>query len=190
MENQNEAPKVTAAEVADWEENFKKTVSPLVKFDKQDNGYSMKFYNGESGIDAYWSGTIMLKADNYIKWSFSVLNGVFMDAKFNIEESNKGIPANLYEFYKSWEAEVASTITEPEDKGDQAPPPIAQPGGTLAGPESNNIPDSTIATPGTGQLSEGSLITRTGVPSVSRKNLKRESVIMDSMERMRRLAGL
>lgn len=183
-----EVPKITSAEVSDWEEKFKNTVSPLVQFDKQDNGHSMKFYNGESGIDAYWSGTIILKADNYIKWNYSVLNGVFMDAKMNIDESNKTIPGNLYDFFKMWQAEVSKTLTAPEEKApEETPAPLEQPA-ALAGPETTNAPPM----PGTQQLAEGDGFINLRKNSVNnnRKNVKRESAIMDSAERMRRLAGL
>lgn len=177
MEKNNEVPQVTAAEVTDWEENFRKTVSPLVRFDKQDNGYSMKFYNGESGIDAYWSGIIIMKSDNYIKWNFSLINGVFMDSKVNLDEHNKNIPANLYDFFQTWQGEVSKTITEPvEGSSKEASAPAPPPATSLAGPESANVPPPTE--PGATPLSEG------------RKNKKRESVILDSSERMRRLAGL
>lgn len=188
MKKGKEMPKVTAAEVADFEENFRKSVSPLVKFDIQDNGYSIKFYNGESGIDAYWSGTIILKADNYLKWNYSMLNGVFMDSKLNLDENNKNIPANLYDFFQAWKEEVAKTITEPDIESNTEP--IANnateitPTQNLAGPESLNVPE-----PNTAQLSENSLIIKKD-NSVNRKNNKRESIIMDSSERMKRLAGL
>jgi len=193
MENKKEAPKVTAAEVADLEEKFRKAISPLVKFDIQDNGFSMKFYNGESGIDASWSGTIILKADNYIKWSYSMLNGVFIESKFNIDESNKNIIANLYDFFIGWKEEISTTITEPDINNnpervtnpDETSPQDVNPAQNLAGPESLNVPQ-----PNVGQLAENESLIIKKDNSVSRKNYKRESVIMDSAERMRRLAGL
>lgn len=179
MGKHDEVPQVTAAEVTDWEENFRKVVSPLVRFDKQDNGYSMKFYNGESGIDAYWSGIIIMKSDNYIKWNFSLINGVFMDSKVNLDEHNKNIPANLYDFFQSWQSEVSKTITEPTEgssKEMSTPPPASTQPTNLAGPESANT--APPAEPGATPLTE------------SRKDKKRQSVILDSSERMRRLAGL
>ena len=114
---ETQAPKITKAEVIKWENDFREKVSPLVKFDKQDNGYSMKFYNGESGVDSLWSGTIILKSDNYLKWSFSVTNGVFVESKMSLDENNYKIPANLYDFFKSWQGEVAKSITEPPAPG-------------------------------------------------------------------------
>jgi len=187
MENEKEVPKITSAEVSDWEEKFRSTVSPLVQFDKQDNGHSIKFYNGESGIDAYWSGVIILKADNYLKWNYSVLNGVFMDAKMNLDETNKTIPGNLYDFFKMWQAEVAKVLTTPEEAPEETPAPLEQPMGNLAGPETANAP-----MPGTQQLAEGDGLVNLKINTIinNRKDTKRESAIMDSAERMRRLAGL
>lgn len=187
MENNKNVPQVTLAEVQDWEEKFKAAVSPLVKFGTQDNGYSMKFYNGESGIDAFWSGNIILKADNYINWSFSVVNGVFIDAKLNLDDSNNKIPAALYEFFKAWQAEVAKTVSEPKEgmynddaaANDQSAAPAAPDATNLAGPGNPNASlapaePEPLPTP----LQEG------------RTNKSRQNVILNSAERMRRLAGL
>ena len=86
-------PQITTAEVQDWENKFKESVSPLVKFDNDGtaNG-SLKLYNGESGVEALWSGVIILNNDNYIKWNFSIQNEPFIDCKLNYNENN----------YSSW----------------------------------------------------------------------------------------
>jgi len=183
-------PKVSSIEVETWEENFRGKVSPLVQFDEQDNKYSMKFYNGESGIDAYWSGIIILKNDDYLKWNYSALNGVMMDCKMSLDETNKKIPTELYDFFVLWQADVLKTITstKPEDAGTPAPAPLEQPAAALAGPETTNAPPM----PGTQQLAEGDGLINLRKNAVNHniKNVKRESAIMDSAERMRRLAGL
>lgn len=197
METQNntskEAPKITKTEVVKWENDFREKVSPLVKFDQQDNNYSMKFYNGESGLDAYWSGIIVFKADNYLKWNFSMLNGVFIDSKMNLDENNQRIPANLYDFFKAWQTEVAKAITEPgqESQNDTNTPSMDTTtnlqGSQLSGPESNNAQPT-----GANSLAEGSLISN--VPILKNTSSKfdgnRKNKIMDNSERMRRLAGL
>ena len=180
-----EAPKVTEAEVTKWENDFRTNVSPLVKFDSQDNGRSMKFYNGDSGVDAYWSGIIILKSDNYLKWNFSMLNGVFMESKMNLDENNQKIPSNLYDFFKGWQAEVAKTITEPGEATQEAP--ILEPAPDLAGPETANAPEAPEAPP----LAEGLIISNSNKTiSKERVNQSRKNNIMDSGDRMRRLAGL
>lgn len=178
-----EAPRVTQAEVTKWETDFREKVSPLVKFDVQDNNYSMKFYNGASGVDAYWSGTIILKADNYLKWNYSMLNGVFMEAKMNLDEDNFKLPSNLYDFFKAWQAEVSQTITEPEAETqaqNQETSMTTQPNAALAGPESANVPPTAPE----GQPLAENLIIIKQIPK------SRKETIMDSGERMRRLAGL
>jgi hypothetical protein len=188
----SEAPKVTKAEVVKWENDFREKVSPLVKFDTQDNGYSMKFYNGESGVDAYWSGTIVLKADNYLKWNFSMLNGVFMESKMNLDENNQKIPSNLYDFFKGWQGEVAKAITKPgaEQSGGQEVSAAPEQTPDLAGPESANAPTGAPEEPA--PLAEGSLISNKPIVknNTPRVDNSRKNNIMDSAERMRRLAGL
>src|ERR1035437_899521 len=180
------APEVSSTEVETWEEKFRETVSPLVQFDEQDNKYSMKFYNGESGIDAYWSGIIILKNDDYLKWNYSALNGVKMDCKMSLDDTNKKIPTQLYDFFVQWQTDVLKTITstKPEDEpGTSAP--LEQPSAAaMSGPETSNIP-------GTSPISENLIIRKSNISvNVNRKNLKRESEIMNNLERMRRLAGL
>lgn len=180
---EEQAPRITKAEVVKWENDFKEHVSALVKFDTQDNGYSMKFYNGDSGIDAYWSGTIILKADNYLKWNYSMLNGVFMECKMNLDETNQQIPANLYTFFKQWQTEVSKSLAEPgaeETQQDDSNVPAPQ-NPDLVGPESNNAAEPTQAPP---PLAEGSLI------GYKRVEKSRKDTIMDSAARMKRLAGL
>lgn len=181
-------PPITESEVTDWENKFRESVSPLVQFYEQDNGHSMKFYNGESGVDAFWAGIIALKGEKYIKWTFSMLEGVTMEAKVILDETNYKIPSGLYDFFKSWQVEVAKSITEPESAqgtdGAGSPPPQNP---DLAGPESNNAPETPIGGPP--PMSEGLLVGKKNVIP-SRVDKSRKDNIMDSAERMRRLAGL
>ena len=185
-ENKNQAkpaPKVTPAEVSDWEEKFRKSVSSLGKFDKQDNGFSMKFYNGQSGVDAYWSGNIILKADNYIKWNYSVTNGVFAESKINLDDSNSKIISNLYDFYKMWSEDVSKTITEPEGEKENPEENPSNNTSTGAGPESPNAP---VGAP-TPELNMTNPLQES---AWNRRNKGRESVILSASDRMKRLAGL
>ena len=186
----NGAPKVTKTEVEAWEEKFRKNVSPIVQFYEQDNGYSMKFYNGQSGIVAFWSGIIKFKGEDYLKWEFDSLAGVKIDSKMNLDENNQKIPSNLYDFFKSWQAEILKTITKPSENQGGA---VSQPEQTpdLAGPESANAPQAPEDT-GMTPLAEGSLISNKPISknNNSRVDNSRKNNIMDSAERMRRLAGL
>lgn len=116
MENSNNyAPAITATEITDWENRFKQSVSPLVEFEKQDNGQSMKLYSGESGIEANWKGTILLKSDNYINWDFSLQNGPFIDAKFMIDTDNNQLVNKLFSFYQQWREEWSKLLSIPPD---------------------------------------------------------------------------
>jgi hypothetical protein len=186
----NGTPKVSKTEVETWEEKFRKNVSPIVQFYEQDNGYSMKFYNGQSGIVAFWSGIIKFKGEDYLKWEFDSLAGVKIDSKMNLDENNQKIPSNLYDFFKSWQAEILKTITKPSENQGGA---VSQPEQTpdLAGPESANAPQAPEDT-GMTPLAEGSLISNKPISknNNSRVDNSRKNNIMDSAERMRRLAGL
>ena len=69
-------PQITTSEIEEWENKFKESVSPMVKFDAiGENGSTMKMYNGQSGIEAVWSGVIMFGSDNFIRFKFSLQNG-------------------------------------------------------------------------------------------------------------------
>ena len=115
MEQQS-TPQITTQEVQEWENKFKNSVSPLVKFTPTDQGAaSMKFYNGESGIDATWSGIIILGNDDYVKWNFSIQNEPFIDSKLNLTQENFNIFSNLYNFYNEWKLEWSKQITMPAD---------------------------------------------------------------------------
>ena len=95
-----------------------------------------------------------------------------MDSKVNLDEHNKNIPANLYDFFQSWQSEVSKTITEPTEgssKEMSTPPPASTQPINLAGPESANVAPPP-AEPGATPLTE------------SRKDKKRQSVILDSSE--------
>ncbi len=186
-----ETPKITEAEVIKWETNFKEKVSPLVQFYEQDNGHSMKFYNGESGVVAFWSGIIKFKAEDYIQWEFDSLAGVKIDSKMYLNEDNQRIPSNLYDFFKVWQVEVSKTITKPsENKSGEMSQPQQTP--DLSGPESPNAPQASGEEGAAAPLAEGSLLTNRPLVknNTSRVDYSRKNQIMDSSERMRRLAGL
>ncbi len=123
-------PEVKSWEVADYENRFREKVHHDVEFDKQDeNGYSMKLYKGESGVEALWSGVIRLEGDSHVKWKFSLQNGVFADAQIMLNEENDDILVKLYEFYKTWQDEWSKVLTLPQGKEteEEKPEPLAEP---------------------------------------------------------------
>jgi hypothetical protein len=108
-------PQIQASEIAEWENKFKQNVSPLVKFDKTgDNGTSFKFYKGSSGIEVEWSGQIILGSDDYIKWKFTILNDVFIDSKFKLDDDTKDLIKKIYDLYITWSKDWSQTISKSE----------------------------------------------------------------------------
>lgn len=106
-------PQIQASEVEAWENRFRENVSPLVQFDKvEGTNTSFKFYKGVSGIEAEWSGIIKFGSDEYIKWKFSILNDVFIDAKYRLNEENRDIIAGIYDLYASWAKEWSQTVSK------------------------------------------------------------------------------
>lgn len=108
-------PQIQASEIAEWENKFKQNVSPLVKFDKTgDNGTSFKFYKGSSGIEVEWSGQIILGSDDYIKWKFTILNDVFIDSKFKLDDDTKDLIKKIYDLYITWSKDWSQTVSKSE----------------------------------------------------------------------------
>lgn len=106
-------PQIQSTEIADWENRFKQNVSPLVQFNKDgDNSSSFKLYKGSSGLEVEWSGTINLGSDDYIKWKFSILNDVFIDSKFKLNEDTKDLIRKIYDLYVTWQKEWSQNLSQ------------------------------------------------------------------------------
>jgi hypothetical protein len=106
-------PQIQASEIAEWENKFKQNVSPLVKFNtKGDNGTSFKMYKGSSGIEVEWSGEINLGSDDYIKWKFTILNDVFIDAKFKLDDDTKELIKKIYDLYITWSKDWSQNLSK------------------------------------------------------------------------------
>lgn len=96
-------PQITRSEVDEFEQKFKEVVSPMVKFNSNEEGeIDYQLYKGESGIEASIGGTIPLQAENYIKFNFSLQNGPFMSAKVELTTDTAEIISNLASFYEQW----------------------------------------------------------------------------------------
>ena len=100
-------PQITTSEIQDWENKFKQKVYYNVQFGKDnDQGTpSMKLYKGESGIEAEWNGKIVLPENSFINWSFSLINGLFVNANMELEGDNRDVFTKLSDFYKEWKEE-------------------------------------------------------------------------------------
>lgn len=115
-EEETNLPKITKSEVQEWENKFRQMVSPMVQFDtnNETGEKSFKLYKGISGIEAMWMGTIPLKSDNYIKWSFSLQNEAFIEAKFSLDEETSKLIPKIYSFYTMWKTEWEKSLTLPQ----------------------------------------------------------------------------
>ncbi len=166
---ENNKPQITKSEVQDWENKFKENVSPLVQFTNDNNANgSLRLYNGQSGIEASWSGTIILNNDNYIKWIFSIQNEPFIETKLNFTENNLLILTNLFNFYQAWKEEWAKQLSIPGANIDDT--------NNIAGGESN-IKNPTPASP--------------EAPQAIQENLRTKmNIINNNKERMQKLSGL
>lgn len=113
-------PQIQASEIAEWENKFKQNVSPLVKFDKTgDDGTSFKFYKGSSGIEVEWAGEINLGSDEYIKWKFTILNDVFIDSKFKLNDDTKDLIKKIHDLYETWAKEWSQSMSKEENQPTQ-----------------------------------------------------------------------
>lgn len=106
-------PQIQSSEIEAWETRFRENVSPLVQFNKADGSdTSFKFYKGVSGIEIEWEGIINLGSDEYIKWKFSVLNDVFITAKYRLTEENSDLITKIYNLYIAWSQEWSQAISK------------------------------------------------------------------------------
>ncbi len=109
----NTSPQVTQIEIESWEQKFREQVSASVQFDKDENGNSsLKMYNGESGLEVSWDGTIQLGSDNFLKWTLSIKYGIYVEMKLNINEDNYELITKIYNFYKIWKRDWSKNLVQ------------------------------------------------------------------------------
>jgi hypothetical protein len=161
-------PSVSNAEIADWEKRFKEAVSPMVEFDSIEGKPSMRLYKGASGVEASWSGTITLRADNYVKWSFSIQNNPFIEAKFELDKESKTIIDSLYDFYSIWKQEWSKSLSIPPSAEEEQEGPAQLP--PAPAPETATAPIQEAYNIG--------------------KDRNKQQIIDDHSDRMKKLAGL
>jgi hypothetical protein len=162
-------PQITKAEISQLISIFENKIGGYsVIFNKDENGeYDFKIYKGDSGADAYWSGSIILEQDYYVDWKFSLVNGAIIEnATFKLNESNRDICQKIFDIYDIWSQKISKFIrtdfymsmSQPEDSREE----IVQ-----GGEEEEDM-----------SLSE------------SRSLKGRKTIIDSSSNRMKRLAGL
>jgi len=119
-------PKVTTAEIKEFENAMEKLVSSIpntiVSFDTQENGHYMKILMNTQGAEAYASGSLNMADQGSIKWFFSLQNGlkILAEQPVSINEQNKMLFSSLQDFYngwqKSWRTKLSRSSSEVEDQ--------------------------------------------------------------------------
>ncbi|MEK6829155.1 MAG: hypothetical protein AABY15_03430 [Nanoarchaeota archaeon] len=109
-------PKIQSSEVTAFEDSFEEMLSDIegasVVFDKQSNGYSLKMWIGQDGIEAGASGVIEMGNNGKIEWSYSLKNGLSINAKdLNVDKGNRYVVDKLYNNYNSWQKEWREKLT-------------------------------------------------------------------------------
>lgn len=100
--------KITTTEIKEFENTFKSLLDSIpgatVVFDNQKNGYSLLAIKKPDGFEAVASGIINLGSDGKISWSYSILNGLTLNAQnLKLTNSNKIISEAIYENFNIWQ---------------------------------------------------------------------------------------
>ena len=111
--NQNEDPRITQTEIDQFEKDFREKVSPLVNFSKKEDGsINFELYKVDSGVEAKVSGTIPLKAENKIDWSYSLQNGAYINVSAELTSEVSEIINKMSFFYEEWKKNWVEKLTE------------------------------------------------------------------------------
>lgn len=186
---ENNMPPITSTEIKEWEQKFMEQVTQSVQFDKKSNGYSMQVFNGPGGRDTNWAGTIMTGGgDDYIKWTFSIKNDPFIEAKLKLTDESSKLLTSLFNFYLTWKDDWGKQMSiDPQQDVDLVTNggPEAAPGMPVGGA----APDMAMSG-GMGQTKAS----MAGAINERRQKAKdgrtKESIITTQKDRMLRLAQL
>ena len=110
-------PQITQAEINELKKEFENKIGNYsVVFNKDEDGKEdFKIYKGESGKDAFWSGSVLLEQDYYVEWSFSLINGFkVLSATFKVTEQNKDIISAINNVYEIWSINLNKYIRSDE----------------------------------------------------------------------------
>jgi len=109
-------PKIQSSEVLEFEDSFEKMLSEVegasVIFDKQSNGYSLKMWVDNSGIEAGASGIVSMGSNGSITWSYSLKNGLNIKVdNLKIDKGNRVVFDKIYNHYNSWQKDWREKLT-------------------------------------------------------------------------------
>jgi RecG-like helicase len=178
---------ITQAEIDSLKKKFEQKLGKYsVVFSKNEEGKEdLQIYKGQSGEEAYWSGAIIMEKDYFIKWEFSLKNGVTIkEATFQVNDDNKDIVEKIYNLYNIWFEEIGQfikndTIDAVSSVSDNIENEIDEESEDL-----EDLNDEEEDLEGIDGLNENFKIS-------SRRNVKnRAKDVQDSSDRMKRLAGL
>lgn len=121
-ENANDI-KITKSEITAFENSFKEFLGGMpnatVVFDIQENGHSLLATKKSDGIEAISSGIINLGNDGKILWSYSIMNGLTLNAQnLKLDNDTKSISENLYNHFIVWQKTWREKLnySEPQDQ--------------------------------------------------------------------------
>jgi len=110
--------KMKTSEIKSFEDSFKtfleKVPNATIKFDEQKNGYSLIAYKKPNGIEAIASGIINIGSDGQISWSYSIMNGLVLNAQnLKIDNENKNISEYIYDHFLTWQKTWRNSLNFP-----------------------------------------------------------------------------
>lgn len=109
-------PQINSTEIIQFEDSFEKMLQDIdgasVVFDPQSNGYSLKMWIGQDGIDAGASGTVEMGNRGKLQWAYSLKNGLTVSTEdLVVEQTNKRLLEKLYNHYDEWQKEWREKLT-------------------------------------------------------------------------------
>lgn len=130
-ENFDETAKINASDISAFEQQMYTMVADIpnavLRFDPQDNGYSIMLKNGGQSIDVVASGTISFGNEGEMKWMFAIPNGFRINTDgLQITQANRDLFANMANYYDSWQKDWRQKLLNPsgasmEDEKGQGP---------------------------------------------------------------------
>jgi hypothetical protein len=151
-ENDDKTVQLTTTEIKDFENSFSNFIKNIpnatIMFDKQANGYSLVAYKRPDGIEMLASGTIDLGRNGKVVWSYSIQNGITVNAQnLKIDQANKTLfdrlNDNYNDFQKKWRVRLSLPSPEPKEGSNVEQAPAA-----ALSPEAN-LSEPMVQTPGT-----------------------------------------
>jgi hypothetical protein len=124
-------PQINSSDITKFEKSFDEMLIDIdgssVTFDKQSNGYSIKMWIGQEGIQAGASGVIEMGNKGRVKFAYSLKNGLTVSTEdLIIEQNNKRLLENLYDNYDAWQ-KVWRKLTIAPVGPENVEPPMEEP---------------------------------------------------------------